>query len=291
MLDGEARGRRRRDGVHDRPPGLGTRRPLLAPRLRPRGRRGEGRGGEPPGRHRPDRRDRHAGEHRLRLQAGRRLPLPRCGRAGRAGEGGGRPDAGSGCRSRRSDQVPLSAKASGPVPAVPGHGAVPPAQVPHRDRRADPPARRGDPHRHAGRERSAAARLRGRDEVRERGDARGRGGRRRTPRSTPGPPSTPRWPRTSPTPSPPRSRELDPPRPLLGHRRPVPLRPPPAGRTDEAFDYLIVGGEDHKTGQADDTGRAVGPARGLGEGARSRRSGRSGTAGPGRCSRRPTASG
>ena len=41
-------------------------------------------------------------------------------------------------------------------------------------------------------------------------------------------------------------------RPLLGHARRLPLRPPAGARSTTTHDLLIVGGEDHKTGQADD---------------------------------------
>jgi glycine/D-amino acid oxidase-like deaminating enzyme len=57
---------------------------------------------------------------------------------------------------------------------------------------------------------------------------------------------------------------------------------------DEAgnFDYLIVGGEDHKTGQADDQ-RSGGTDWKRGRRSGSRTWGRFRTTGPGRCSRRP----
>ena len=138
----------------------------------------------------------------------------------------------------------------GPLPALPAPGAVPPAEVPRRPGRGDHARRRADLHgdaRDAGRGRHAGA-----------GHARPGASSRPTPwwwrptrRSTTGSSSTPSRPPTAPTSSARASRPARC-RAALYWDTLDPYHYVRLQRTAEAHELLIVGGEDHKTGQADD---------------------------------------
>ena len=177
------------------------------------------------------------------------------------------------------------------VPAVPEPGAVPSAEVPERARRRVPAPRRTDLLRHAARSRpSAASGALREDGVRPHDHARARSSSRPTRRSTTSSPSTRNRRRTTPT----RSARASPPARSRRRSTGTPRIPTTTsgctgrpnrelgGDNDDPVDILIVGGEDHKAGQAQDAERALRAARGLDARALPRRRARSSSAGPGR---------
>ena len=133
-------------------------------------------------RHRPDRGRSSADEqHRLRLRAARRLPVPAARRiagASRAGARGahrGRPDG----RRAASTASPIDSLRHRALPALPAPGAVPPAEVPRG-------LVRGDPH-----ERAAGSTARTHADEIEGGDASARVHGEPARRSPPTPSSSP----------------------------------------------------------------------------------------------------